>query len=94
MTKILEIPIILISQANESGGRAAEAKGLERDSNYFFSVSKCKKGDKIDFSNHNYVALEGDYLVLNRGIRHSAGGKGFIVRFDNNLYKEIYTRLC
>ena len=94
MTKTLEIPIILISQANESGGRAAEAKGLERDSNYFFSVSKCKKGDKIDFSNHTYVALYGDYLVLNRGIRHSAGGKGFIVRFDNNLYKEIYTRLC
>tara|TARA_R100001244_G_scaffold121574_5_gene91204 strand:+ start:1701 stop:2954 length:1254 start_codon:yes stop_codon:yes gene_type:complete len=92
MTQKLKIPIILISQANDIGEREAEAKGLSRDSNYYFYVQKLSKGDSVDYGDYQYTAEENDYLIHNRGIRHAEAGKPFVTRFIDNYYKEIDTR--
>lgn len=93
LAKKVHVPICVISQANEAGTRAAEAKGLERDSNYFFYVKKCEKGEKIKQIIGNvefeYRTRDGDILIICRGIRHAKDGKGVIVRFVNNIYTEI-----
>ena len=92
MAQKLKIPIILISQANEEGAREAEAKGLSRDSDYYFYVGQLKKGDTVDYGDYQYKAQDNDYLIHNRGIRHAVVGKPFVTRFIDNQYKEIDTR--
>jgi len=85
-----QISIILISQANEKGDRAAEAKGLERDSNYYFYVAKLEPNEAIRINGQEYRAgLEEEYIVKNKGIRHAKGGGYFILKFINNKLKII-----
>jgi len=93
----LEIPIILISQSNDAGERAAEAKGLERDSNYFIYVQAGEKGQTIKFNDqlygqYSYSLDEDEYIVTVRGIRHSKGNRSFITRFSKNRYVEVETK--
>lgn len=93
----LQIPIILISQSNADGERAAEAKGLERDSNYFIYVEKGKKAERIKFyeklyGEYEYVLGEDEYLATLRGIRHGRGNRTFITKFENNRYVEVNTK--
>lgn len=93
----LEIPIILISQSNEAGERAAEAKGLERDSNYFIYVRAGEKGERVQFNvagygNYEYILDDHEFIATVRGIRHTAGNKSFITKFQNNRYVEIDAR--
>lgn len=84
-----KIAIILISQANDAGERAAEAKGLERDSNYYFYVAKLEPNDTIKINGKEYTAGGNEeYVVKNRGIRHSKGGNYFILEFVENKLKE------
>jgi replicative DNA helicase len=97
MSQQLRVPIILISQANESGERVAEMKGLERDSNYFFYVAKgeVNKSQKIVDGltgiENNYTFQEEDYIITLRGIRHAKGNRSFICKFSNNRYVEVNT---
>ena len=85
-----KIVIILISQSNEAGERAAEAKGLERDSNYYFYVMKIEANEQIKINGKEYRAGdEPEYIVKNRGIRHAKGGDYFIIKFVNNKIQEI-----
>lgn len=93
----LEIPIILISQSNEAGERAAEAKGLERDSNYFIYVRAGEKGERVQFNvagygNYEYILGDHEFIATVRGIRHTAGNKSFITKFQNNRYVEVDAR--
>ncbi|WKZ68113.1 MAG: DnaB-like helicase C-terminal domain-containing protein [Melioribacteraceae bacterium] len=93
----LEIPIILISQSNESGERVAEHKGLERDANYFIYVQAGEKGQSVKFNDpfhgqYNYTIEEDQFIVTVRGIRHSKGNKSFITQFQNNRYIEVETK--
>lgn len=93
----LEIPIILISQSNEAGERAAEAKGLERDSNYFIYVRAGEKGERVSFNvasygNYEYILNNHEFIATVRGIRHTAGNKSFITKFANNRYVEVDAR--
>lgn len=92
----LEIPIILISQSNAEGERAAEAKGLERDSNYFIYVQAGEPGQKIKFNDSSYGSYtyslnEDEFIVTVRGIRHAKGNRSFITRFQDNRYVEVDT---
>jgi replicative DNA helicase len=89
MAKKLNVIIILVSQANDSGMREAEAKGLSRDSNYYFYVEQLGQGQEIKIAGESYKAQEGDYAVINRGIRHDLGNRAFITRFIENKYCEI-----
>ena len=85
-----KIAIILISQANESGEREAEAKGLSRDSNYYFYVAKLEPNETVKINGSEYRAgSEEEYIVKNRGIRHAKGGGYFITKFVNNKYGEV-----
>lgn len=93
----LQIPIILISQANQEGVRVAEAKGLERDSNYFIYVETGKKGQVLEFNDkilgkYNYILNEDEFIVTLRGIRHGKGNRTLVTKFMNNKYVEIDTR--
>lgn len=93
----LEIPIILISQSNEAGERAAEAKGLERDSNYFIYVRAGEKGERVQFNvagygSYEYILGDHEFIATVRGIRHTAGNKSFITKFQNNRYVEVDAR--
>lgn len=93
----LQIPIILISQSNADGERAAEAKGLERDSNYFIYVQQGSAGSIVKFRDkiigeYDYRMNEDEYIVTLRGIRHAKGNRSFITKFVNNRYKEVETR--
>jgi len=90
----LQVPIILISQSNAEGIRAAEAKGLERDSNYFLYVEKGEAGSSLRFHDKNlgsfiYTVKEDEYIVQLRGIRHGKGNRSFITKFVNNRYVEV-----
>ena len=92
--KELQVPIILVSQANDSGDRGAEAKGLERDADYFFSVHALDKGDSVKIINTDGIETEyradvDEYVVKNRGMRFGASKRSFIVKFINNQYREI-----
>lgn len=89
MARKLKVVVILVSQANDSGSREAEGKGLSRDSNYYFYVEALAKGQTVEIGNYSHVASEGDYVVVNRGIRHTGGNKAFITRFIDNKYREI-----
>ncbi len=91
MAKKLNIAIILVSQANDSGMREAEAKGLSRDSNYYFYVDELKEGEEVTIGDTKYKAAKGDYVVINRGIRHGKGNRAFLTRFIENKYYEIDT---
>lgn len=87
-----KIAIILISQSNDAGERAAEAKGLERDSNYYFYVAKLEAHEKIKINGRDYTAGDDEeYLVKNRGIRHAKGGGYFLLKFIDNQLKEVTT---
>ncbi len=93
----LQVPIILISQSNQEGERAAEAKGLERDSNYFIYVQKGNKGSIVRFHDkyigeYDYRLNEDEYVVTLRGIRHGKGNRSFITRFIDNRYVEVDTK--
>ena len=90
MAQRLNIAVILISQANDSGEREAEAKGLSRDSNYYFYVAKLEVGDQVqDKGRVVHTCKEDDeYVVKNRGMRHGKTGSYFITTFNNNIYKE------
>jgi replicative DNA helicase len=94
----LEVPIVLISQANAEGGRAAEGLGLQRDANYFFYIEALNQGATINFydsdTKENYVYRSGkdEFLVTNRGIRHGTGGKMFVTAFRENKYIEVDTK--
>lgn len=93
----LQIPIILISQANQEGVRVAEAKGLERDSNYYIYVENGKKGQVLQFNDkilgkYNYTINEDEFIVTLRGIRHGKGNRTFVTKFINNKYVEIDTK--
>lgn len=92
----LEIPIILISQSNAEGERAAEAKGLERDSNYFIYVQAGEPGQKIKFNDpiygqYYYTIGEDEFIVTVRGIRHARGNRSFVTKFETNRYVEVDT---
>jgi len=89
MAKKLNIIIILVSQANDSGMREAEAKGLSRDANYYFYVEALEVGQEVRIADEAYKAVEGDYVVINRGIRHGKGNRAFVTRFIDNKYREI-----
>ncbi len=89
MAKNLNIIVLLVSQANDSGMREAEAKGLSRDSNYYFYVQALQDKQPIELGGVKYYATQGDYVVMNRGIRHGIGNKAFITRFVNNRYVEV-----
>jgi replicative DNA helicase len=84
------IAIVLISQANDSGEREAEAKGLSRDSNYYFYIAKLEIGDNVKEGGvTSYTCQnEDEFVVKNRGIRHGKLGKYFITKFENNIYKD------
>ncbi|RMG76634.1 MAG: hypothetical protein D6707_12115 [Bacteroidetes bacterium] len=92
----LRVPIILINQANETGERSAEAKGLERDSDYYYSVQKLEKGDQVlmqdAMGEYYYKAQKGDYLAKLKAIRYTEGNKNVILTFSNNRYLEKDTR--
>ena len=106
MAQKLKIPIILISQANMEGTRAAEGLGLHRDSDYYFSVIKVKKKfiqvgknqieklspEKAIIGDIEYNCKEGDIIVTNEGMRYGEGGRRFVMRFVNNQYVEIDVR--
>ena len=102
MANRLHVPIILISQSNESGERAAEGKGLERDSNYFFYVQSAENfqkyvGKKIElFDNqigsYTYDFQPNDYVVQLREARHTVGNKNFITSYSGGQYHERETR--
>lgn len=89
MAAKLGITILLISQANDSGMREAEAKGLSRDSNYYFYVEELEKGQNITIKGKGYSPNENEFLVINRGIRHGLGNRGFVTKFVKNVYKEL-----
>ncbi|MFC2083657.1 replicative DNA helicase [Bacteroidota bacterium] len=93
----LQIPIILISQANHEGERVAEAKGLERDSNYFIYVEIGEEGKGITFhDNHlgtyKHTIGRDEYIVTVRGIRHGRGNRTLITKFSDNRYVEVDSR--
>ena len=93
----VKVPIILISQSNQEGERVAEAKGLERDSNYFIYVQAGVEGQNVKFKDkiygdYNYSLNEDEYIVTLRGVRHAKGQRSFITRFVDNRYKEVDTR--
>ena len=102
MANRLHVPIVLISQSNESGERAAEGKGLERDSNYFFYIESANDFKKhvaktLDFydesyGKYTYEFQPDDYVVQLRRIRHSKGGKYFVVGYSGGQYHERETR--
>lgn len=89
MAKQLNIIIILISQANDSGQREAEAKGLSRDANYYFYVERLDEHTKVTIGDSEYTSIEGDFVIVNRGIRHGISNRAFITRFIDNMYREI-----
>lgn len=89
MAAKLKITILLISQANDTGMREAEAKGLSRDSNYYFYVEELEKGNKVKIKDVDYIANDNEYLIINRGIRHGKGNRGFLTKFVDNIYKEF-----
>ena len=90
MAQKLNIAVILISQANDTGEREAEAKGLSRDSNYYFYVAKLEVGNKVMENGKDvYTCMnDGEYVVKNRGLRHGKLGSFFITTFEDNQYKE------
>ena len=93
----VKVPIILISQSNQEGERVAEAKGLERDSNYFIYVQAGMKNQQVAFRDKHlgefsYTLGEDEYIVTLRGVRHSRGNRSFITKFSNNRYVEVDTR--
>ncbi|MAT59183.1 MAG: hypothetical protein CMF23_14520 [Ignavibacteriae bacterium] len=93
----LKIAIVVISQANEEGVRAAEAKGLERDANYYFVIEKLLPGSSIKIKDrytgeeYTYKFKPNDFLVKNAGIRHGEGNKIFVTSYRNNIYREVDT---
>lgn len=86
-----KIAIILISQANDSGDREAEAKGLSRDSNYYFYVAKIEPNELVKINGKEYRnnTEEDQYIIKNRGMRHAKSGGYFITTFSNNKYGEL-----
>lgn len=89
MARKLDVIVILVSQANDSGSREAEGKGLSRDSNYYFYVEQLSEGQEVIIGDEDYRAQRGDFIIVNRGIRHGEGNKAFLTRFIENDYKEI-----
>jgi len=102
MSNQLHVPVVLISQANETGERAAEGKGLERDSNYFFYIESSedfqkRAGKKIglydyQIGDYTYEFQPNDYVVQLRKARHTEGNKCFVVNYSNGKYHERETR--
>ena len=92
MAKRLKVAVILISQANDTGEREAEAKGLSRDSNYYFYVAKLEIGDAVmdKGATVHVCAADDEYVIKNRGIRHGKTGSYFLTTFNNNKYEEKY----
>lgn len=89
MAQRLNIAVMVISQANDTGEREAEAKGLSRDSNYYFYVAELAIGAQIQEGETTYLCNgEGEFVVKNRGIRHGKKGSFFITKFVNNKYGE------
>ncbi len=90
MAQRLNIAVILISQANDSGEREAEAKGLSRDSNYYFYIAKLEIGNQVEDRGVVVHTCQDDneYVVKNRGLRHGKTGSFFITTFQDNIYKE------
>lgn len=93
MARKLGVVIVLVSQANETGERGAEAKGLERDSNYFIYVAAGSVGDSFQtylpqLGEVSIPIERGDYIALVRGIRHTVGNRYFVMRFQDHRYVE------
>ncbi len=54
-------------------------------------MEQLEQGNQVKISGESYTAENGDFIVINRGIRHDLGNKAFLTRFIDNKYCEINT---
>lgn len=91
LAKELQVPILMLSQANESGD-TSDSKALLKDSDFCFliqqplenNISSIKLRDRSSFQ-----FTKEHYLITLKKSRHTPGNTQFVCRYVNNNFVEI-----
>jgi replicative DNA helicase len=91
LTNELKLRTIVLSQENDEG-KTAESKALEKDCDFWFSVSKPinEEKEKIKIGGHELKVDGGLFVISYKNSRHGESGGRFITYYmKNGEYKEI-----
>jgi len=87
----LKITILVLSQQNRQG-EIAESKGLDRDSDFAFSIKKPTEEGILSIINSTGQSItmqDNHFLVTLERSRHSQQGKQFITSYIDTKFREI-----
>lgn len=84
--KELQVPILMLTQANNDG-KTAESSALLRDADFVFFVSKPREEGIT--SEQGYYYTEDDFTIQLKYSRHGRNGYYFVARFIDNNFVEI-----
>jgi hypothetical protein len=94
-TKILDAPIIALSQANDQN-RTAESKAPARDADFVISVCKPVESGKesLRIKNENgepqkFVFNESHYLITLENSRYGKNKQNIVCQFNENKFTEL-----
>jgi replicative DNA helicase len=91
LAKILETPIIVLSQANEEN-KTAESKNPARDADFVISVCKPVEQGINSIKDKNGQIFnfdENHFLITMENSRHGKNKQNFVCQFQNNNFVEL-----